>query len=990
MSPGRPPAANDNGEPPSQKRSSSLAGFFSKILPSNRPEQGGTRRTIDETRDNGSDINELTRWNLAKEKNPIQQTSATTLDESSHRRVFSWSPQKGDSRFVENLPRESSCGREQIPDIQDSEPLPPRKSEALTRAEVHELLKSKEEARRNRRSLKESGDWLGVQGADPYSGEYAVLTPTDTLSSDATPSSTRSKLARLARKKKAARLEYEQIRLLEEQEKDKARLEKEQAKLNKIERVKEELRRQQQSTKWIQHKRQWSSAAEPNLSPIAQSLDSVAIGSSETSSLLSSELSTDSLSSDPDDPTTTVPNFSRPTRPPVSTKAAQAERLSCDGPRSRAHRRLDKSTDTIIHNSPDARFDPVSLMRPVTQPPGTHLNAGQPEIGRAKSERHFLWRRRRETDPGKSVSNPPVSFMMSMAARNRTSSSIEYVQKDHFADLAIPDYHLHLLSPEPIDSTDSQSIISEESPSAMTDPSLLEAVGGNRMALASTTNLVLFQEHGQNSPEVNGATVTSSQSKLKEIMKRSSIRLKLVPSLLTTAHAKDTERNHQMPPLLSDEIQGHIADSPSEDIQACHSQHQQSDLLGRVSLEQPDEMSPPINKKPVRRESVSIPITTTTGYAPDQQNQHSSLKSHNVGPNRIDDAVSTTNTPTAPTSLDRHECYMATASTPEERRTPSPPITPQNGLLKHEPVQETLGTDIISPHRVTLEKKPPTRVSTPTTPRLCRLVQQNMEMGDPDMARHLDIIERTETVKIQIPDPTEASETNTPDGQARRISQERQKSPALLPAVVSQETHRSLSIEEEMESMVEETAQIAELHSRAKKIVGRKSKTRKEVPNSSHGPSPGKVKKHLPGSKMAEPKHLPQQRRLKKKRHSEEGAGIGLLSRYEQARNNTAQVRGKKSTTDDVDTPETTMTVVQSCNTAYMLLLGLVCTWWIMVRPAFDQRSDLWRRQHRKQSTWEDVAVFISAGAFCLAGAVGCWYALKVPWWVIGRIEQRL
>ncbi|KAI1409428.1 hypothetical protein F5Y13DRAFT_203614 [Hypoxylon sp. FL1857] len=935
MSPTRSSATNPNGEQRSQKRSSSFAGFFSKILPSNRPEQGGTRRTIDETGDNGNDLDKLTRWNLAKEKNPVHQTSTVITDDGSHRRVWSWSPQKGDSRFVENLPKDRSHGCEQIPDLHSPEPLPPRKSEALTRAEVHELLQSKEETRRNRRSLKESGDWLGVQGADPYSGQYTVLTPTDTLSSDATPDSTRNRLAGLARKRKAARLEYEQIRLLEEQERDKAKLDREQAKLNKIERVKEELRRQHQFTKWSQHKRQWSSAAEPNLSPIAQSLDSVALGSSETSSLLFSEMPTDSLSSDSDDPTTTVPNFSRPTRPPVSTSVAQAERLSCDSTRGRGQRRFEQSTDTIIHNSPDANFDAVSLTRPATQPSGTHDNAGQPEIGRAKSERHFLWKRRRGTDPGKSVSSPPVSFMMSMPAQNRTSNSVESVQRDHFADLAIPDYHLHLLSPEPADTTDSQSTTSGDSP-VTTNLSLSGEVGGNRMALSSTTNLVLFQGNGESSPGVNRATASTSQSKLKGIMKRASIRRKLAPTL--------------------DKVRDHTVNNQSEDTRAYLSQHLQSEPLGRISLERLRRMSPLIDKKPGRRESAFIPTTTTTGYAPDQQNQHGSLRSQwDVKSNQVDGAVNTTNAPLAPACADPQECCMAAAS------TPSLPTPLQNDLPKREPVQETPGTDIISPHHVALEKKPSTRISTPTTPRLCRLIQQNMEKKDTGMSKDSDI------------------------GKPQRISQESYKSPARSPTVVSQEAHRRLSIKERRGGTVEEAAEIAASHSRAKEIVRCKSADRKEAQSSSRTLSPGKGKKHVTDNKIAEPKHLFQQNRLKKKRHSEEDAGTVILSKNEDVQKSisSAQVQCKKSTTNDVGSTETTITVVRVCKTAYILSLGLACTWWIMVRPAFDQRSDLWKRRHRKQSTWKDVTIFISAGMFCVAGAVGCWYALMLLWWVI-------
>ncbi|KAI0152349.1 hypothetical protein F4776DRAFT_659275 [Hypoxylon sp. NC0597] len=976
MSPPRPSAANAIGGQRSQKRASSFAGFFSKILPSNRPEQGGTRRTIDGTGDNGNELNELTRWNLAKEKNPVRQISTDLQSDSSHRRVWSWSPQKGDSRFVENLPRDRSSEREHVPDTPDRDPIPPRRSETLTRAEIHKLLKSKEETRRNRRSLKESGDWLGVQGADPYSGEYTVLTPTDTLSSDTTPSSTRSKLAGLARKRKAAKLEYEQIRLAEEREKEKASLDREQAKLNKIERVKEDLRRQQQFTKWSQHKRQWSSAAEPNLSPIAQSLDSVALGSSEDSSLLFPEMPPDSFSPGSEDPSPTVPNFSRPTRPPVSTKAAQAERLSCDSTRAQGQRRFDQSTDTIIHHAPGNNIDPASLTRPASQPSGSRLDAEQPEIGRTKSERHFLWRRRKETDPGKSVSSPPVSFAMSMTTRKRRSNSIESTQRDHFADLAIPDYRLHLISPEPEDTPESQSTTSEDTPSTTTNLNLLEAMGEIRMALSSTTDLVFFQGNGESNLGENGATATSSQSKLKATMKRSSIRRKLVPSLLTMAPTRDMERNHQSSSRTFG-VQDHAVNNSLEDTQACQSQHLQSDLPGRTSLEPMEGVSPfiGIHTELGRRESVSIPTTTTTGCAPDQQNQHGSTKlKWGARSDRIDGAMDTINVPTTPASIDQHECRMTTASVLEKQKMPSPPITLQNDLPKHEPVQGTLETDTISTHHVTQEK-PPTGVPTLITPKPCRLIQQNLETNDTGRSKEPNVVDKTETATNQTLERIEANETSTPEGQTQRISQECHKSPAQVST--AQEAYRRLSTEEQKESIVEEAAGIAMLRSRTEEIVRSKSADYKEPQKS----SPQKGKKHTTDTKIAEPKHLSQQRRPKGKRHNEEGAGIELLSKHEHVRSAT-QAQSNKRPTDAVGSPETALTVVRLCKTAYIILLGLACTWWIMVRPAFDQRSDLWRRRHRKQSTWKDVAVFISAGVFCLVGALACWYALKVLWWV--------
>lgn len=993
MSPGKSTAASNTGRP-SQKRSTSFSGLFNKILPTTRPEQRGTQRSSDWTGDEELDPNELTGWNIAGEKEPAHHTTSLIVpDESIHRRVWSWSGQKGDSRFVENLPRDQSLEREHSPDRSDREP-PSRKSETLTRAEVHELFKSKETTRKNRRSLKESGDWLGVQGADPYSGIVPVLTPTDTPSSETTSSSTRGRLAGLSRKKKTAKMEYEQAKLLEEQEKDKARVNKEQAKLEKIEQAKEELRRQNSSPKWSQHKRQWSSAAEPSLSPIAQSLDSVALESSETSSLLFSEMLTDSTSSDPEE-VTVFPNFSRPTRPPVSSKVTlgQAERLSSDGPQRHGHERRDLSTDTIIHTLPDTSIGSASLAKPATQPPEENLGIGQPEIGRTKSERHFLWRRRRETDPGKSVSTPPVSFMTSMRNKNQVSSSVEYIPKDHFADLDIPDYRLHFLSPSPTDTGDSLSTQSEES---LPTPKLstLGIVGGNRLALSSTTNLAHSLENGRSTHSINEATVTSSQSKLKGIMTRPSrsIRRKFTPSLLGMAHTKGMERNQRSPPTF-DQLQDHSVNHLPEDIPECQNEHLQPGPQGRISLERAKTVSPRMNRetKPSRRESVSIPITTTTGCVGLALESQSDLAQSkwDIEINQINALADTADITTIPTCSHHQECYTPELII-EEHRTPSPPTMRQSGSPNLGLLRETPEIDIISSHRVSLEKKPPTRVSTPTTPRLSHLVQQSLQTENTKVAKDINTTEEAEPVKMQVLKPvTDSNGTIMQEKQRRNISQERQnRIPVQVSRIASQESHRHLLTEEQKENVPDEATRIAMLRSRTKELVRNKSADRKVGRNRSRSPSP--MKKHVP-SKTTEPKHSLQQRRPKKKRHSEEGAGTGLPSKHEYVKKSTNQdenqiptqisTRHKRGSTENADWTDLSAIAVQFCKTVYVVFLGLAFTWWITVRPAFDQQSDLWRRRHRKQGTWEDAMVFVSAGVFCLAGGVSGWYASKMLWW---------
>ncbi|KAI1806131.1 hypothetical protein F4811DRAFT_511916 [Daldinia bambusicola] len=1018
MSPAKSAAGNAE-QPSSHKKASSLAGFFSKILPSNRPEQGGTHRT-DWTVDNDSTLgpsrNELTAWNLAKEKSPAGHSSTDGPEGPSHGRIWSWSPQKGDSRFVENLPRERSRGRDEEPENLDREPQLPRKSETLMRTEVHELLQSKEESRKNRRSLKESGDWLGVQGADPYSGLFSVLTPTDTLSSEATSTSTRSKLAGLARKKKAARLEYEQLRLLEEQEKDKARLDREQAKLDKIERVKEELRRQHQFARWSQHKRNWSSAAEPNLSPIAQSLDSVALGSSETSSLLFSELPTDSFLSDPEDISSAIPNFSRPNRPPVSKIAlpGQVERLSYDDAQPWGRRNLDQSTETIIHNLPGVNFEPAYLTRPATQPSGIPPNTEQPNIGRTKSARHFLWRRRRGTDPGKLGTSHQGGIVMSMVAQNLTPNPTENAHKDHFADLTIPDYRLHLLSPEPVDTADNQSTFSEDSSVITPNASSL---GMNKMALSSTTNLVYLQGNGRSSKGARAAPpVTSSSSKLKDIMRRPSIRRKLVPTLLTTVHTKDTEKLRMSPPTF-DELQDRTVNDLPVDGPLSQNPPIQPGQQGRISIEKAGKIlnRTESNLKRARRESVSTPTTTITGCVPAQQSQPESPQSEkSIEPSQIDGAADILDIPVIPSPLRLYNPCITPDLIPERRRTPSLPRVPQKNLPNLEPAREIPGTGISSTHRATPEKKLPTRASTPTPPKPCRPFQKNGATDQVDIPKGGDAVEKVETSKTEKTEHVDIKKV-TPQERPRRINREtRSASMTRAPTrtstrapttISSREAHHRRSCDSPRESIVEEAARVAMLRSKAKEIVRSRSVDHRVSLSRNRSRTPSPVKKQAPtNGKATEPKRsLP--RRPRKKRHGEEVVGTALPSKPEQIeihagkdtdktqlQQQQQQQQKQKQTQDKKgDTTEgfaggrrdPPVTVMQFCKTVYIVFLGLTCTWWTVVRPAFDAQSDLWRRRYKNESTWRDVGVFTSAGLFCLAGALCGWYASRLCWWLL-------
>lgn len=185
--------------------------------------------------------------------------------------------------------------------------LAPTTTKPVVKPKAEELLRAKEQVRRQRRDLRASGDWLGVQGSDPVTGEPEVLTPLDTptASSSGSSSAARRLLEGLAGRRRNAEAELARAREQEEQGRlcvRDAREARHRAKLESIENRKEGVRARQRAASASaaldgdgdggedaggasegdvartlrQHGDQWSSLAEPNLSPIAQSVNSSA------------------------------------------------------------------------------------------------------------------------------------------------------------------------------------------------------------------------------------------------------------------------------------------------------------------------------------------------------------------------------------------------------------------------------------------------------------------------------------------------------------------------------------------------------------------------------------------------------------------------------------------------------------------------------------------------------------------------------------------
>ncbi|KAK2626402.1 hypothetical protein QTJ16_004664 [Diplocarpon rosae] len=134
------------------------------------------------------------------------------------------------------------------------------KKEATAAQQIFEDKKSR---RQQRRSLKDSGDYLGVQGANPRTGYWDV-------SSGSEPSQmsdeTKRKLDEEARKVAEQKSRYE-----EAESKHRLELERVMSMREKKKKLEQKMK-QRRRGKWKLSENGWSSVAEPDLSPIVQSL----------------------------------------------------------------------------------------------------------------------------------------------------------------------------------------------------------------------------------------------------------------------------------------------------------------------------------------------------------------------------------------------------------------------------------------------------------------------------------------------------------------------------------------------------------------------------------------------------------------------------------------------------------------------------------------------------------------------------------------------
>ena len=296
---------------PRRRRPLSWSGWVKSILPSRRPERGGTlrdqgywereelaeakqpwpRRYVTDSRQSkvsdtaGSDC--IVRWNTAKDlsgsqirgRSAHQAASSASMDlvpASGASGKWSWSPADEELPW---WPREDPGAAHRSPSVPGGTDDSAAHASLLPSSRLsrtRQAIEAKRESRRQRRNLKESGDYLGVQGVNPATGQLDVISPTDTEGSSPS-QETQQKLNILRDAFRHSRHSYKHTKGRSAKEPKEALLGGEERQLRRLDEERQAHRlgspsqSPSQSLRRQRHTKQWSSVQEPDLSPIEQS-----------------------------------------------------------------------------------------------------------------------------------------------------------------------------------------------------------------------------------------------------------------------------------------------------------------------------------------------------------------------------------------------------------------------------------------------------------------------------------------------------------------------------------------------------------------------------------------------------------------------------------------------------------------------------------------------------------------------------------------------
>lgn len=160
---------------------------------------------------------------------------------------------------------------------------------------TQQMYKDKKAKRQQRRSLRDSGDFLGVQGANPRTGYWDVSSGTSSSEPSQMSEETKKKFDEEAKDIEEKKRRYEEAQAKHQAELSRVQSLRDNKKKEKEMRKKlEQKMKQRRHGKWKLNENGWSSVAEPELSPVVQS----AVGSPKRGHFQNSTLETPKLTYD--------------------------------------------------------------------------------------------------------------------------------------------------------------------------------------------------------------------------------------------------------------------------------------------------------------------------------------------------------------------------------------------------------------------------------------------------------------------------------------------------------------------------------------------------------------------------------------------------------------------------------------------------------------------------------------------------------------------
>lgn len=137
---------------------------------------------------------------------------------------------------------------------------------------IQQTFEDRKSRRGQRRSLLESGDFLGVQGANPRTGTWDISDATSSSHPSATSEETKRKLEQHARNLEEKKKKYEEAQATQHMNLRRVQPLRENRRKERAEQRKQDMKqRARRYGKWRLNDTGWSSVAEPELSPIEQS-----------------------------------------------------------------------------------------------------------------------------------------------------------------------------------------------------------------------------------------------------------------------------------------------------------------------------------------------------------------------------------------------------------------------------------------------------------------------------------------------------------------------------------------------------------------------------------------------------------------------------------------------------------------------------------------------------------------------------------------------